>query len=402
MAKKMIKEQIFHYDAKDKNGKSVSGDITALTKEDASRILQRRGLSQVKAKKKRSTGGKAITLVDIAVFTRQWGTMMRSGVPLLQSFDIVAKGHDNPSMTRLLLDIKRDVESGSTLSESFSKHPKYFTSLYCNLIAAGEQAGILETMLDSLATYMEKTLAIKKKVKSAMVYPVSIIVVAFAITAVIMIYVIPQFKSMFESFGSNLPTPTLIVMQMSDFFVEYWWAIFGSIGGTVFGLSKFIKSSVQAQRVVDKIMLKVPIFGNVLLKSAIARWCRTLATTYKAGVPLVQAFDTVAGASGSFVYEDATKVIQREVAGGTPVYVAMEASKLFPNMAVQMCQIGEESGAMDTMLEKVAEFYEDEVDNAVAALSSLMEPLIMVVLGVLIGGIVVAMYLPIFKMGSVA
>ncbi len=401
MAQKMIEEKVFTYSAVDKMGKTTEGEITALTLDDAKRILQRKSLMNIKVKKKGALKGKKITLIDIALFTRQWGTMMNSGVPLIQAFEIVAKGHNNPAMTKLLLDIKKDVENGSSLALAFGRYPQYFNTLYCNLIAAGEKAGILETMLESLAVYMEKTIGIQKKVKSAMVYPVSILVIAFVITAIIMIFVVPQFKSMFESFGSTLPAPTLLLMQMSDFFVNYWWLVFGSIGATIFAIKKIIATNVTVQNKLDALVLKIPVFGNIVEKSSIARWCRTLATTYKAGVPLVEAFDTVGGAADNFVFEEGTRYIQKEVASGTKVAVAMEQTKLFPNMAIQMCQIGEESGSMDKMLEKIAEYYEEEVDNAVAAMSSLMEPLIMVVLGTIIGSIVVAMYLPIFKMGSV-
>lgn len=401
MAQKMIEEKVFTYSAVDKMGKTTEGEITALTLDDAKRILQRKSLMNIKVKKKGALKGKKITLIDIALFTRQWGTMMNSGVPLIQAFEIVAKGHNNPAMTKLLLDIKKDVENGSSLAPAFGRYPQYFNTLYCNLIAAGEKAGILETMLESLAVYMEKTIGIQKKVKSAMVYPVSILVIAFVITAIIMIFVVPQFKSMFESFGSTLPAPTLLLMQMSDFFVNYWWLVFGSIGATIFAIKKIIATNVTVQNKLDALVLKIPVFGNIVEKSSIARWCRTLATTYKAGVPLVEAFDTVGGAADNFVFEEGTRYIQKEVASGTKVAVAMEQTKLFPNMAIQMCQIGEESGSMDKMLEKIAEYYEEEVDNAVAAMSSLMEPLIMVVLGTIIGSIVVAMYLPIFKMGSV-
>jgi type IV pilus assembly protein PilC len=299
------------------------------------------------------------------------------------------------------LDIKSDVETGSSLSAAFRKYPLYFDALFCNLIGAGEQAGILDTLLDRLATYKEKILAIKSKIKSALVYPISIIIVAFVITSVIMIFVIPAFKELFSSFGADLPGPTVVVMKISDIFVEWWWAIFGSIG---FGLWFFFytwKRSLSMQATMDRLILKLPIFGELIRKATIARFARTMSTMFAAGVPLVEALDSVAGASGNRVYYDATKRIQSEISTGTSLTVAMQNSDVFPNMVLQMTAIGEESGALDSMLGKVADFYEAEVDDAVATLSSLMEPVIMVVLGVLIGGLVIAMYMPIFKLGAV-
>jgi type IV pilus assembly protein PilC len=327
--------------------------------------------------------------------------MLKSGVPLLQAFDIVGKGHDNPAVARLLFDIKTDVETGSSLAQSFRKFPLYFDDLYCNLLGAGEAAGILDTLLDRLATYKEKIQAIKSKIKSALFYPVSIIVVAFVITAVIMIFVIPAFKELFTNFGADLPTPTLVIIAISDFFVAYWWAIFSVIGGGVYGFFYTWKRSKVMQRHMDQLMLKIPVFGPLVRKASIARWARTLSTMFAAGVPLVEAFDSVAGAAGNAVYFDATKDIQREVTSGASLTVAMQNTEVFPSMVLQMVAIGEESGALDSMLSKVADFFEAEVDDAVEALSSLMEPIIMVVLGSLIGGMVVAMYLPIFKIGQV-
>jgi type IV pilus assembly protein PilC len=327
--------------------------------------------------------------------------MMKAGVPILQAFDIVGKGHNNPAVAKLLGDIKADVETGSSLSASFRKYPLYFDNLFCNLVGAGEQAGILDTLLDRLATYKEKIQAIKGKIKSALFYPISIIVVAFVITAVIMIFVIPAFKELFSSFGADLPGPTLVVMAISDIFVEWWWAIFGAIG---FGLWFFFytwKRSEKMQATMDRLLLKLPIFGEIIRKATIARFARTLSTMFAAGVPLVEALDSVAGAAGNRVYFDATKRIQSEISTGTSLTVAMQNAQVFPNMVLQMTAIGEESGALDSMLSKVADFYEAEVDDAVDAMSSLMEPIIMVVLGVLIGGLVIAMYMPIFKMGSV-
>jgi type IV pilus assembly protein PilC len=327
--------------------------------------------------------------------------MMKSGVPLLQSFDIVGRGHSNPAVGKLLLDIKADVETGSSLSQAFRKYPLQFDALYCNLVAAGEQAGILDALLDRLATYKEKILAIKSKIKSALFYPIAVIVVAFVITAVIMIFVIPAFKDVFKSFGADLPAPTLMVIAMSDFFVAYWWAIFGIIGGSIYGFFEAWKRSEKVQMAMDRILLRVPVFGDIIRKSVIARWTRTLSTMFAAGVPLVESLDSVGGAAGNFVYKVATKQIQSEVSTGTSLTSAMQNVNLFPNMVTQMVAIGEESGALDSMLSKVADFFEQEVDDAVEAMSSLMEPMIMVVLGTLIGGMVVAMYLPIFKLGAV-
>ena len=393
------KETLYQWEGKDKSGRLVKGQMNAAGEAIVSAQLRRQGIS-VKKIKKSGGGGKKISQKDLTLFTRQLATMMKSGVPLLQSFDIVAKGHSNPSVTKLLMDIKTDVETGSSLEQAFRKFPLYFDNLFCNLIGAGEQAGILDTLLDRLATYQEKILAIQSKIKGALFYPVSIIAIAFIITAVIMIFVIPAFKALFSSFGADLPTPTLVLMNMSDFFVEWWWAIFGIIGGGLYAFFYFWKRNLQMQRVMDRIMLKLPIFGDVIRKATIARWSRTLATMFAAGVPLVEAFDSVAGAAGNAVYFDATKLIQREVSQGNTLVVSMQNTNVFPSMVIQMVSIGEEAGSLDAMLSKVADFYEAEVDDAVAALASLMEPVIMVVLGTLIGGMVVAMYLPIFKMGQ--
>lgn len=394
------KEFTFAWEGKDKTGKVVKGEIRAPGEASVSATLRRQGINSIKIKKARSSG-KPVSAKDISLFTRQLATMMKAGVPLLQSFDIVGKGNSNPSVSRLLLAIKTDVETGSSLQQAFRKFPLYFDELYCNLVGAGEAAGILDTLLDRLATYQEKIQAIKSKIKSALFYPTSIIVMAFVITAVIMIFVVPAFKELFDSFGADLPTPTLVLMAISDIFVTYWWAIFGGIGGGGYTFFYFWKRSKKMQDVMDRIMLKLPVFGELIRKACIARWSRTLATMFAAGVPLVEAFDSVAGASGNVLYFDGTKRIQREVSTGTNLTTAMEETKLFPSMVLQMVAIGEESGALDSMLSKVADFYEAEVDDAVEALASLMEPVIMAVLGVLIGGMVIAMYLPIFKMGQV-
>jgi type IV pilus assembly protein PilC len=402
MATKDTKQTTYSWEGTDKKGKRIKGEMMASGLAFVNATLRRQGINVTKVKKQSAfkSGGK-VTEKDVTLFTRQLATMMKAGVPLLQAFDIVGKGHNNPAVAKLLGDIKADVETGSSLSQAFRKYPLHFDALFCNLVGAGEQAGILDSLLDRLATYKEKILAIKSKIKSALFYPVSIIVVAFVITAVIMIFVIPAFKELFTNFGANLPTPTLVVVAISDFFVAYWWAIFGSIGGGLWFFFYTWKRSVKMQAAMDRLVLKLPLFGELVRKATIARFARTLATMFAAGVPLVEALDSVAGASGNHVYYEATKKVQSEISTGTSLTVAMQNSEVFPNMVLQMVAIGEESGALDSMLSKVADFYEAEVDDAVDALSSLMEPIIMVVLGTLIGGLVIAMYLPIFKMGQV-
>ena len=400
-AAKEVKVFTFAWEGKDRSGKIVKGEIRASGENIVNSTLRKQGITSFKVKKASSGGGKRITAQDIAFFTRQLATMMKAGVPLLQSFDIVAKGHSNPSVTKLLLDIKTEVETGSSLGQAFRKYPLYFDTLYCNLVAAGEQAGILDALLDRLATYQEKMMAIKGKIKKALFYPISILVVAFIVTAVIMIFVIPQFKELFQSFGAGLPAPTLVVMQISEIFVGYWYIIFGSIFGAGYFLANALKRSEKLQFARDRLMLKLPVVGDMVRKATVARWTRTLSTMFAAGVPLVEALDSVAGAAGNRVYYNATKRIQAEVSTGSSLTVAMQNSGVFPNMVLQMTAIGEESGALDGMLSKVADFFEREVDDAVDALASLMEPMIMAVLGVLIGGLVIAMYLPIFKMGQV-
>jgi type IV pilus assembly protein PilC len=398
--KRDVKEYTYAWEGRDRAGKLIKGDMKASGEAVVQSTLRRQGINVVKVKRQRAGLGGKITEKDITLFTRQLATMMKSGVPLLQSFDIVGKGHSNPAVSRLLLDVKTDVETGTSLNQAFRKYPLYFDALFCNLVAAGEQAGILDSLLDRLATYKEKILAIKSKIKSALFYPISVIVVAFIITAVIMIFVIPAFKDLFTSFGADLPGPTLFVMAISDGFVKYWYLIFSSIGGGLWFFFYTWRRSTKMQATMDRLVLKLPVFGDVIRKATMARWARTLATMFAAGVPLVEALDSVAGASGNWVYLTATKKIQQEVSTGTSLTVAMQNSDVFPNMVIQMVAIGEESGSLDHMLSKVADFYEQEVDDAVEALSSLMEPMIMVVLGTLIGGMVIAMYLPIFKMGQ--
>ena len=396
-----IREYTFVWEGKNRDGKPVLGEMRAASEAVVQTSLRRQGVMNARVKKARLKGGGKVTEKEIALFTRQLATMMKSGVPLLQAFDIVGRGHANGAVAKLLLDIKADVETGSSLSQAFRKYPLYFDALYCNLVAAGEQAGILDTLLERLATYKEKILAIKSKIKSALFYPIAVIVVAFIITAVIMIFVIPAFKDVFKSFGADLPAPTLLVIAISDFFVAYWWAIFGIIFGGLYFFFEAWKRSEKVQMAMDRLLLRVPIFGDIIRKAVIARWSRTLSTMFAAGVPLVESLDSVGGAAGNYVYKAGTKQIQGEVSTGTSLTNAMTNVNLFPNMVTQMVAIGEESGALDSMLSKVADFFEQEVDDAVEALSSLMEPIIMVVLGTLIGGMVVAMYLPIFKLGAV-
>jgi type IV pilus assembly protein PilC len=395
------KEAVFEWEGKDRNGKQVRGEIRAAGENQVKASLRRQGVTPTKIKKRRMSAGRSIKAKDLAIFTRQLATMMKAGVPLLQAFDIVGRGNPNPRVTKLLNDIRTDVETGTSLSTAFRKFPLYFDNLYCNLVEAGESAGILDQLLDRLAVYMEKTEAIKSKIKSALMYPISVLVVAFVVVAVIMIFVIPAFKQVFSSFGGELPMPTLMVIAMSEFFIKYWYLIFGGIGGGFYFFMQAWQRNKKMQAVMDRIMLKLPIFGALIEKSCIARWTRTLSTMFAAGVPLVEALDSVGGASGNSVYADATVKIQQEVSTGTALTAAMTNANLFPSMVLQMCAIGEESGSIDHMLGKAADFFESEVDDMVAGISSLMEPIIIVVLGTIIGGIVVSMYLPIFKLGQV-
>ncbi len=398
---KSLKEIVFEWEGKDKNGKVVRGEMRAGGEAMVSASMRRQGILVTKVKKRRLSGGRSIKQKDIAVFTRQLATMMRAGVPLIQSFDIVARGSTNPRMTRMLTDIRSDVETGTSLSAAFRKHPLYFDSLYCNLVEAGEAGGILEALLERLAVYQEKTMAIKNKIRSALIYPVAVLVVAFVVVCVIMIFVIPAFKEVFRSFGADLPAPTLIVIAMSEFFVKYWYLIFTILGGGVYVFFESWKRSPRMQKIMDRMLLRAPIFGDLVMKSSVARWTRTLSTMFAAGVPLVEALDSVGGASGNAVYAEATEQIQKDVSTGSALTTSMQTTGVFPTMVIQMCAIGEESGSLDQMLGKAAEFFEDEVDEAVKGLSSLLEPFIIVILGTLIGGIVVAMYLPIFKLGAV-
>jgi type IV pilus assembly protein PilC len=396
-----VKEYTYTWEGTDRNGRQLRGEVKAASETVVVTNLRRQGVKVVKIKRQTFRGGRKVSEKDVTFFTRQLATMLKSGVPLLQSFDIVARGHSNARFSRLMMDIKGKVESGSSLSQAFRAHPDQFDSLYCNLVNAGETAGMLDAILERLATYKEKILAIKAKIKSALFYPMSVIVVAIVVVWVIMIFVIPAFKEVFSSFGADLPTPTLMVIAMSDFMVRYWWVAFLAVIGATVAFGMALKRSAAFRYTVDRLGLKIPVIGNILEKATIARWTRTLATMFAAGVPLVESLDAVAGAAGNAVYAAGTKRIQTEVSTGTSLTNAMTNTGLFPNMVLQMTQIGEESGSLDGMLSKVADFFEREVDDAVATLSSLLEPIIIVFLGVVIGGLVVAMYLPIFKLGAV-
>jgi type IV pilus assembly protein PilC len=396
-----VKEYTYLWEGIDRNNRNVRGEIKAASETVVTSNLRRQGIRIKKLKRQTFRGGGRVNEKDITFFTRQLATMLKAGVPLLQAFEIVARGHRNPRFARLMMDIKGRVEAGSSLSQAFREHPAQFDSLYCNLVNAGETAGMLDGILERLATYKEKILALKSKIKSAMFYPISVVTVAIIVVWIIMVWVIPAFKQVFKSFGADLPAPTLIVMAVSDFFVAYWWLMLGIIIGTLFGFFFLLRRSTAFRYAVDRISLRLPIIGGILEKATIARWTRTLATMFAAGVPLVESLDAVAGASANAVYIAGTRKIQNEVSTGTSLTNAMHNTGLFPSMVLQMTQIGEESGSLDGMLSKVADFYEREVDDAVTALTSLLEPIIIVFLGVVIGGLVVAMYLPIFKLGSV-
>lgn len=400
---KALKEIEFVWEGKKGNNK-VKGEKKAASEVVVRALLKKDGIQVTKIKKKPKPlfkSNQPITTADISIFARQLATMMSSGVPLVQSFEIVGNGHDNPSMRDLIMTIKSDVEAGGTLAEALRKHPDQFDNLFCNLVEAGEQAGILESLLGKVAAYKEKSEAIKKKVKKALTYPIAVLIVAFIITAILMIFVVPVFSDMFKSFGGELPAPTQFVVAVSNIFVQYWYIIFGSIIGAVTAFKFANKNSKAFNEAMQRLSLKLPLFGDLLTKSALARFARTLSTMFAAGTPLVEAMDSVAGATGNIVYYEAVMKMKQDISVGTALAVSMRDVGVFPNMAIQMVSIGEESGAIDAMLAKVADFYEEEVENLVDALSSLMEPMIMAFLGVVIGGLVVAMYLPIFKMGSV-
>ena len=405
MARKQTAEKIeFLYEGTNRSGGKVKGEIFALSDALAKNELRRQGINPLRVKKKPKPlfGGKdKITPADIAVLARQMATMMQAGVPLVQSLEIIAQGSDNKGMQKLVMGIKNEVEAGAPLAESLAKYPLYFDPLFVNLVNAGENSGALETMLDKLATYKEKTEALKAKVKKAMFYPIAVLVVAFIVTAILLIFVVPQFKDIFDSFGAELPAMTLFVIALSEYMQAWWYIIVGVIVGGIMTFLRVKKTSPKLQEATDRFALKAPVFGDIATKSAIARFSRTLETMSAAGVPLVEAMDSVAGATGNIIYYNATKKIKDEVSQGTQLQTSMRNTGLFPNMAMQMVSIGEEAGSLDEMLAKVADFYETEVDNAVDALTSLLEPLIMAVLGILIGGLIVAMYLPIFQLGQV-
>ncbi|OGT22029.1 MAG: type II secretion system protein F [Gammaproteobacteria bacterium RBG_16_57_12] len=405
MAAQAEKQVTFVWEGLDKQGNKTKGEIRGISNALVKATLRKQGINplKVKPKPKPLLGARKKKIVpkDVAVFSRQLATMMKAGVPLVQSFDIVARGHENPSMQALLLAIKTDIEGGTSLAEALAKHPRYFNDLFCNLVHAGEQAGILEDLLSRLATYLEKTESIKGKVKKAMFYPTAVIVVAFIITTILLIFVIPQFEAMFTNFGGDLPALTKMVVALSEYFQKFWYIIFLGIGGAIFGIAKLKQNSVPFNRAMDKLILKLPIMGNIFTKAVIARFARTLSTMFAAGVPLVEAMDTVAGTVGNSVYGDAIYIMRDQVATGQQLQLCMRQANLFPNMVIQMVAIGEETGSLDGMLAKVADFYEEEVDDAVDGLSSLLEPLIMALLGIIIGTLVIAMYLPIFKMGQV-
>lgn len=395
----------YQWEGINRSGEKINGVVEANSLAIAKAELRKQGVITKKIRKKRkslfSKKSKKIKQVDISVFSRQLATMIEAGIPLVQAFDIVAKGQSNARMKDLILLIKRDVESGLTLAEALGKHPAYFNELFCNLVDAGEKSGSLEIMLDKVATYKEKVETIKKKIKKALTYPMAVMVIAFLVTAGLLIFVVPQFESLFKGFGADLPGLTRGVVTLSVFFQAYWYIMFGAIGGLIYGFIYARNHSSKFAYGVDRVMLKFPIVGTILEKAAIARFARTLSITFAAGLPLVEALKSVSGATGNILFAEATHKIREEVSSGQQMQVAMENTKLFPNMVIQMIAIGEESGALEQMLSKVADFYEEEVDNAVDALSSLLEPMIMSILGVLVGGLVVAMYLPIFKLGSV-
>jgi type IV pilus assembly protein PilC len=394
----------FNWEGTDKKGKKVQGATEAISIAYVNAMLRRQGINPTKVRKQSAplfARKKKITPKDVTIFSRQFATMVQSGIPIVQGLDIVAKGHENPSMQALLNAVKQDIESGTNLSMALSKHKLYFDDLYCNLVQAGEQAGILDTILDKVATYKEKIEAIKGKIKSALFYPAAVIVVAFIVTAILLIFVIPQFENMFKGFGAELPALTQFVVNLSRWMRDYWFILFGSLGGGVFAIAYTYRRSEKMQHTVDRLTLKAPVVGEIVTKATIARYARTLGTMFAAGVPLVESLDSVAGAAGNRVYYEGVMAIKNEVSTGTHLRVAMEQTGLFPNMVVQMVAIGEESGELDKMLGKVADFYEAEVDDAVEALSSLIEPMIMAFLGIVVGGLVIAMYLPIFKLAAV-
>jgi type IV pilus assembly protein PilC len=404
MAIKAVKVSVFTWEGLDKKGNKVNGELNGHNPALVKAQLRKQGINPTKVRKKSISilgGGKRIKPLDIAFFTRQMATMMKAGVPLLQSFEIIGEGSENPKMRKLLDDIKQSVASGHSLATSLRQKPEYFDDLYCNLVDAGEQAGALETLLDRVATYKEKTESLKSKIKKAMSYPIAVVVVAFVVTAILLVKVVPQFQSIFEGFGAELPAFTLMVVHLSEFVQGYWYIILAALVALYLGLKRIHKNSEKFRNWVDRAVLKIPVIGPLLYKSAVARYARTLSTTFSAGVPLVEALDSVSGATGNIVFKNAVNKIKQDVSTGMQLNFSMRSTGVFPMLAVQMTAIGEESGALDSMLDKVATYYEEEVDNMVDSLTSLMEPLIMAFLGVIVGGLVIAMYLPIFKLGQV-
>ena len=402
-AAKKVKSDTFSWEGTDKKGNKMKGEMDAGSIAIVNALLRRQGISPTKVRKAPKplfTVKKKIKPKDIAIFTRQLATMLAAGIPIAQSFEIVGKGHENPSVRELISAVKNDIESGTNLTQALSKHPLQFDALYCNLVAAGEAAGILDTILNELATYKEKIESIKGKIKSALTYPAAVVIVAFIITTILLVYVIPQFESLFTGFGADLPALTKFVVDLSKFFQEWWFVVTVALVGAITAISYSYKRSKKMQHTLDRTILKAPIIGDIIKKATIARFCRTLSTMFAAGVPLVEALDSVAGAAGNQVYYEGTMAIKADVSTGIQLQTAMGTTNLFPNMVVQMVSIGEESGELDSMLGKVADFYEEEVDDAVDGLSSLLEPIIMAFLGVVIGGLVIAMYLPIFKMAA--
>ena len=406
MATKETKQDTYIWEGKDSKGQKAQGETVGKSVALVKAELRRQGVNPTKVRKKPKPlfggGGKTkITPMDISIFARQLATMMDSGVPIVQSFEIIGKGHENKGMSELLSAIKNDIEGGTTLSDSLAKHPLYFDELFCNLVQAGEHAGILDSILDKIATYKEKTEAIKAKIKKAMTYPIAILVVASIITMILLIFVIPQFEQLFSGFGADLPAMTKVVVAMSKWVQAYWWALIGVIFIVIKTTSEVKKRSKKFNIFLDRALLKAPVIGSILHKGAIARYARTLSTMFAAGVPLVEAMESVSGAVGNIVYKEAVLKMRDEVSTGTQINVAMKQANLFPHMVVQMTAIGEEAGSVDTMLAKVADFYEAEVDDSVDNMTALLEPIIMAFLGVVIGGLVIAMYLPIFQMGKV-
>lgn len=401
MSGSVNKEFDFVWEGQDKLGKRIRGVLSANNDVAAGAMLRRQGVTVTKIKKSLMRQGKPISRKDIAALTRQLAQMMKAGINILQSFAIMTKGASNPRVAKLMSTLSADIETGSGVSASFRRHPEYFGDLFCNLLEAGERGGILDDMLERLADYEESSLALRKKVKGALVYPISVLTVAFLVLAIIMIFVIPAFKDIFSSFGATLPGPTLVVMGMSEFFVSYWYLIFGSIGGAIYGIKKFLATNKAARDKADALSLKLPVFGVILQKSAVARWTRSLQLMFAAGVPLVESLNYVGGAAANAVYVEATRRIRADVAGGVTLSQAMSDSDVFDNFVIAMANIGEESGTLDSMMARAATVFEADVDEAVSNLSALMEPFIIVLLGGIIGSIVVAMYMPMFKLGSV-